>query len=137
MTERMLHNVQMKPPAHLLRTRTPQRGATSQSLHYLCRKEPSFSAALRHCFLFQSNRPGEFPVRPARDLYRALIKFHLGPLVVNLDTSSMYFTSKILNSMVFGLMTKLLQSVNIFETSHDIFARPNIIELKNLHRAGI
>ena len=39
--------------------------------------------------------------------------------------------------MVFGLMTKLLQSVKIFETGLNVFARPNIIELKNLHRAGI
>ena len=69
--------------------------------------------------------------------YRAVIKFHIGPLVVNLETSSMYFLCKILNSMVFGLMTKLLQSVKIFETGLNVFARPNIIELKNLHRAGI
>ena len=34
---------------------------------------------------------------------RAVIKFHFGPLVVNLDTSSMYFLCRILNSMVFGL----------------------------------
>ena len=39
--------------------------------------------------------------------------------------------------MVFGLMTKLLQSVQTFETGLNIFARPNIFELKNLHRAGI
>ena len=45
---------------------------------------------------------------------RAVTKFDFGPLVVNLDTSSMYFICKILNSMVFGLMTKLLQSVQIF-----------------------
>ena len=69
--------------------------------------------------------------------YRAVIKFHFGPLVVNLDTSSMYFLCKILNSMVFGLMTKLLQSVKIFETGLNVFARPNIIELENLQRAGI
>ena len=69
--------------------------------------------------------------------YRAVIKFHFGPLVVNLDTSSMYFLCKILNSMVFGLMTKLLQSEKFFETGLNFFVRPNIIELKYLHRAGI
>ena len=39
--------------------------------------------------------------------------------------------------MVFGLMTKLLKSVTIFESGLNVFAKPNIIELKNLHRAGI
>ena len=37
--------------------------------------------------------------------------------------------------MVFGLMTKLLESVKCFETGLNIYARPNIIEPKNLHRA--
>ena len=68
---------------------------------------------------------------------RAVIKFQFGPLVVNLDTSSMYFLCKILNSIMFCLMTKSLQSVKIFETGLNIFARPNITQLKNLHRAGI
>ena len=39
--------------------------------------------------------------------------------------------------MVFGLIIKLFQSVKIFETDLNVFARPNIIELKNLRRAGI
>ena len=46
---------------------------------------------------------------------RAVTKFHFGPLVVNLDTSSMYFLCKILYSVVLGLMTKLLQSVKNFK----------------------
>ena len=33
--------------------------------------------------------------------------------------------------MVFGLMTKLSQSVKNFETCLNLIARPNIIELKN------
>jgi len=51
--------------------------------------------------------------------------------VVNLDTSSMYFLCKIFNSMVFGLMTKLLRGVKNFETGLNIFATPNIVQLKN------
>ena len=39
--------------------------------------------------------------------------------------------------MVFGLMDKLLASGTICETGVIVFARPNVIELKNLHRAGI
>ena len=39
--------------------------------------------------------------------------------------------------MVFGLTDKLLQSGKILETGLNIFARLNIIELNNLHRAGI
>ena len=39
--------------------------------------------------------------------------------------------------MVFGLMDKLLISGTNFETGLNIFARRNIIELKNLHRTGI
>ena len=39
--------------------------------------------------------------------------------------------------MVFGLMIRLLESVKIFVTCLNVFARPNIIELKNLHGAGI
>ena len=35
--------------------------------------------------------------------------------------------------MVFGLMDKLLKSGKILETGLNIFARPNIIELRNLH----
>ena len=53
--------------------------------------------------------------------YRAVIKFHFGPLVIKLDTFSMYFRCKILNSMAFGLLAKLLQSVKIFETGLNIF----------------
>ena len=68
--------------------------------------------------------------------YRA-VKFHFGPLVVNFDTSSMYFLCTILISMVFGLMTKLSETVKIFVTGLNIFARPNIIDLNNLHRAGV
>ena len=39
--------------------------------------------------------------------------------------------------MVFDLMTELLQIEKIFEAGMNIFARPNIIELNNLYRAGI
>ena len=35
--------------------------------------------------------------------------------------------------MAFGLMLLLLQSGKILETGLNIFARPNIIELRNLH----
>ena len=34
-------------------------------------------------------------------------------------------------------MDKLLQAETILENGLNIFARPNIIELQNLHRAGI
>ena len=39
--------------------------------------------------------------------------------------------------MVFGLMDKLLASEKIRKTVLIVFARPNVIILKNLHRAGI
>ena len=69
-------------------------------------------------------------MRERQKKYRAVIKFHVGPLVVNLETSSMYFLCKILNSIVFGLMDKLLRRWKIFATGLNIFARPNIIESK-------
>ena len=68
--------------------------------------------------------PGHMP------LPRAVIKFDFGPLVVNLVTSSMYFLCKILNSMVFGLMTKIFKSVKIFETGLNVFARPKHHQIK-------
>ena len=39
--------------------------------------------------------------------------------------------------MVFCLMDKLLPSETILEPGLNIFAKPNIIELRNLHRVGI
>ena len=68
---------------------------------------------------------------------RAVIKFHFGPLVDSLETSSMYFFCKILNSLEFGVMDKLLLGWKFLETGLNTYARPNISELKNLHRAGI
>ena len=55
----------------------------------------------------------------------------------SLETTSMYFICKISNSLEFGLMDKLLQIEKFLETSLNAYARPNISELKNLHRAGI
>ena len=68
---------------------------------------------------------------------RAVIKFHFGPHMDSLETSSMYFFCKILNSLEFGLNDKLLQSEKFLVTGLNTYARPNISELKNLHRAGI
>ena len=39
--------------------------------------------------------------------------------------------------MVFGLMNKLLQGGKNLETGLNIFPKPNIIEMRNLHRDGI
>ena len=39
--------------------------------------------------------------------------------------------------MVYGVMVMLCESRKTVETLLNIFARPNIIKMKNLHRAGI
>ena len=92
--------------------------------YYIC-KVPLISAYL--------NIQDYLPIQ----IYWAVIKFHFGPLVDSLETNSMYFFCKILNSMVFGLMDKLLQSGKVLETGLNTYARPNTRELKILHRAGI
>ena len=48
----------------------------------------------------------------------------------NLETSSMYFFCKILNSLELGVMDKLLLSKKSLETGLNTYARPNISELK-------